>query len=425
MAEMSLAKALTPLASILPCTRPKMRSIILVFGLGFLLSGTGDLMARTIRKTGLPATRRAAALPNGFDDILPQLEHGVEVGLDINKKLDEILGPAQTAFDTVMDYYTKLADAVVGNQHPTKPDNPYSIDGFAYAVNDAASKLAAANFNPQVLNPSQYSVSVDQFSNCRTQKDAFDRLNGYAAAMEKAAAEGQGTIQALNARLNAVTQFEGLARQFSEVALRAAETPSLEWGVYFASTFWDLDQHLVPAFANLRSVLKQQIDTVTKNVSALQKQSGNLRANLTLFTPGSCQLAGSWSGTCVTQGTGVQTQSTLRLTGSPAQPGTVVVTRTGSQTFNLSQAQISSYFNLVAVMTATNGRLVYQYNLSATFDQSYTSANVTLTSPSPRNNPIACQLSGSASAFTLMENLTQQLLAPKLKSSKPDAFGNR
>jgi hypothetical protein len=185
-----------------------MRSIILVFGLGFLLSGTGDLMARTIRKTGLPATRRAAALPNGFDDILPQLEHGVEVGLDINKKLDEILGPAQTAFDTVMDYYTKLADAVVGNQHPTKPNNPYSIDGFAYTVNDAASKLAAANFNPQVLNPSQYSVSVDQFSNCRTHKDAFDRLNGYAAAMEKAAAEGEGTIQALNARLNAVTQFE-------------------------------------------------------------------------------------------------------------------------------------------------------------------------------------------------------------------------
>jgi hypothetical protein len=373
-------------------------NLVLLLFCSYSLLGGKELSAQTVPKVassslasgdrnifesgGLPVIAAAG----GPDDIYPQLQNGVDIAIDIKAKLDEILGPTQTAFDTTMDLYSKLADAVVGNQHPPKPEHPYSIDGFAFAVDAAATRLAAANFNPQVLNPSQYSVSFDQLSGCRTQRSALDRLNGYGAAMDRAAADGQGTLQALNARLNVVTKFEALAREFSEVALRASAGSALEWNVYFASAWWDLDQHLVPAFANLRSVLKQQIATVTKNVAALQTQSGNLKANLKLITPGSCLLGGSWSGTCTTQGTGKQATTTLTL----ATSGTGTALINNVQTFNVSRARISNYSHLDAYMEARNGQLIYAYNISGNFDPSYSSATLTLTSPSPHNRPVTC-----------------------------------
>src|SRR5258708_8894614 len=214
--------------------------------------------------------------------------------------------------------------------------------------------------------------------------------------MDRAAAEGESTIRALNARLDAVKRFEDGAHKFAEIALRAADTPSFDWDAYFASTWWDLDQHLNPALANLRNVLNRQIKSVSKNVTALQGQSGRLRDNVRLLKPGECSLSGTWSRNCFLMGwENMPTTMTLTSGTSDSAAFTQHMNRIRPDlddiVARIYNAKISNYVNFTA--DGDSHKSIYSpFSISGTFNQQYESVTLVLKNKLLNGTPGTCNL---------------------------------
>lgn len=201
-------------------------------------------------------------------------------------------------FDVTLDTYDKLADAIVSHQNPSRPITPYSIDGFAAQVEQAAQSLSGLPLNPDV-DSSQYSVSLSQLASCVTQDSALMTLHNYVDAMDRAVNEASSNLTHLAGLRQAIAQLNALAQTFSKAAAIGASAPELDWTEYFSSIWWDLDQHLSPAIAHLDNAASDKIAKITSNMSRMKLEADNLRSNLQLLKPNWCILGGRWSGQCV------------------------------------------------------------------------------------------------------------------------------
>ncbi len=222
-------------------------------------------------------------------DVLAALERGMLIAADFKKTADEVKEP----FDTTLETYDKLAETIIGEQKPDKPATPYSIDGFAAQVEQAAQTLAQLPLNPDV-DPTQYSVSLAQLGSCVTQDSALTTLHAYADAMDRSVAEAAASLDYLTKLREGIAQLNSLAQAYTKAALIGVETPDWTW--YFSSTFWDLDGHLAPSIAHLDNAARERLAKITTNMNRTKLQADNLRANLQLLKPNWCILGGPGPG---------------------------------------------------------------------------------------------------------------------------------
>lgn len=321
--------------------------------------------------------KSVASAQDAVTDVESALSKGIQLSQQFKDIADQFTGPLKTYSNT----YTELADAVVGGHNPPKPATPYSIDDLTNKVEAAANTLSSTDLLP-TITPGDYTVSINDLRGCSTQDVALGKLHNFATAMDKEVADGQGTVSYLAAYGKAADSIYAYVRELEHDSGVLAATPNAFDGYFIGK--WSELSSLETAIGHLQNAARAQLNRVQANVSALQTQAGNLHSNLSLIKPGSCVLAGQWSGVCTVTNFGIKSNATLVLNDASGQQGS----------FTLAGAQIPANNPAISSKTHFNATLgPTNKPLQGDFNTQYSQFNGSLAGPG--NITYQCALSGS------------------------------